>query len=84
MQCETQLSVTNDDEMRFRGHGCEPGIEQHLVILLRRKPANRADKPAADATRWVRPAQLAEVIVFLLSDAAAAVTGALIPVKGRV
>jgi len=47
-------------------------------------PANRADKPAADATRWVRPAQLAEVIVFLLSDAAAAVTGALIPVKGRV
>jgi NAD(P)-dependent dehydrogenase (short-subunit alcohol dehydrogenase family) len=46
-------------------------------------PANRADRPEADASRWVSPAALAEVIVFLLSDAAAAVTGALIPVKGR-
>ena len=47
-------------------------------------PANRANMPKADASRWVSPAALAQVIVFLLSDAAAPITGALIPVKGRV
>jgi NAD(P)-dependent dehydrogenase (short-subunit alcohol dehydrogenase family) len=47
-------------------------------------PANRADMPQADASRWVQPSALARVIEFLLSDAAAPITGALIPVKGRV
>ena len=47
-------------------------------------PPNRADMPDADFSRWVRPEQLAGVIVFLLSDAASAITGALIPVTGRV
>ena len=46
-------------------------------------PANRADMPQADVDRWVQPQALAQVILFLLSDAAAAVNGALIPVKGR-
>jgi NAD(P)-dependent dehydrogenase (short-subunit alcohol dehydrogenase family) len=46
--------------------------------------ANRADMPKADFSRWVTPAQLSDVIVFLLSDRASAVTGALLPVMGRV
>jgi NAD(P)-dependent dehydrogenase (short-subunit alcohol dehydrogenase family) len=46
--------------------------------------ANRASMPKADFTKWVRPLELAEVILFLASDAASAVTGALIPVAGRV
>jgi NAD(P)-dependent dehydrogenase (short-subunit alcohol dehydrogenase family) len=46
-------------------------------------PANRADMPQADASRWVPPEALARIIVFLLSDNAAPITGALIPVKGR-
>jgi len=47
-------------------------------------PANRADMPTADFARWVAPAALADVIVFLASDAARAITGASIPVSGRV
>ncbi|HEY0180774.1 MAG TPA: SDR family NAD(P)-dependent oxidoreductase, partial [Dokdonella sp.] len=35
-------------------------------------PPNRADMPDADFARWVRPAQLADVVVFLLSARAAA------------
>lgn len=46
--------------------------------------ANRADMPNADFSKWVTPQELAEVILFLASDAASGVTGALIPVGGRV
>ncbi len=47
-------------------------------------PANRASMPKADFGKWVTPKELADVILFLASDAASAVTGALIPVSGRV
>jgi NAD(P)-dependent dehydrogenase (short-subunit alcohol dehydrogenase family) len=47
-------------------------------------PANRADLPNADFGRWVTPRALSQVVAFLLSDEAAAVTGACIPVTGRV
>jgi NAD(P)-dependent dehydrogenase (short-subunit alcohol dehydrogenase family) len=46
--------------------------------------ANRASMPKADFSKWVRPQELADVILFLASDAASAVTGALLPVAGRV
>ena len=45
---------------------------------------NRADMPNADFTRWVTPEAVAEVVAFLASDAARAVTGASISVPGRV
>jgi NAD(P)-dependent dehydrogenase (short-subunit alcohol dehydrogenase family) len=47
-------------------------------------PANRASMPKADFGKWVRPEELANVILFLAGDAASAVTGALLPVSGRV
>ncbi|MFY0729721.1 SDR family NAD(P)-dependent oxidoreductase [Pseudomonas sp. NFX15] len=47
-------------------------------------PQNRADMPDAEFDRWVKPNDLAAVISFLLSPQASAVTGALIPVSGRV
>lgn len=46
--------------------------------------ANRKDMPDAEFDRWVSPDALADVIAFLLSDSARAVTGALLPVLGRV
>jgi len=45
-------------------------------------PQNRDAMPGADPQRWVAPAALAEVILFLASDAARAVHGAAIPVVG--
>jgi NAD(P)-dependent dehydrogenase (short-subunit alcohol dehydrogenase family) len=47
-------------------------------------PANRASMPKADFKKWVTAEELAEVILFLASDAAGAITGALLPVSGRV
>jgi len=46
-------------------------------------PQNRADMPKSDFGRWVKAEEIARVIGFLLSDAAKAVTGALIPVTGK-
>ena len=42
----------------------------------------RAAMPDADPSRWVTPTQVAQVIAFLLSDAASAVTGAALAVPG--
>lgn len=43
-------------------------------------PQNRAAMPDADRSRWVTPAEVAEAILFLLSDAASGISGALLPV----
>jgi NAD(P)-dependent dehydrogenase (short-subunit alcohol dehydrogenase family) len=45
-------------------------------------PQNRAAMPKADTSRWVTPEALADVVLFLASDAARAVHGAAIPVYG--
>lgn len=47
-------------------------------------PANRKDMPDADPAKWVAPADLATVILFLASPESRAMTGALVPVTGRV
>jgi NAD(P)-dependent dehydrogenase (short-subunit alcohol dehydrogenase family) len=46
-------------------------------------PQNRAAMPGADTSKWVAPEAIADVIVFLVSDAARAVTGVALPVFGR-
>lgn len=43
-------------------------------------PTNRADMADADFSTWVQPAAIADVILFLSSSSARAITGALIPV----
>ena len=45
-------------------------------------PRNREDMPKADFSKWVKPAEIAAVVMFLASDAASAIHGASIPVEG--
>ena len=63
----------------------DKGINVNAVLpTIIDTPANRADMPKADFARWVAPDALADVIVFLSSRAARAITGASILVSGRV
>jgi NAD(P)-dependent dehydrogenase (short-subunit alcohol dehydrogenase family) len=45
-------------------------------------PDNRQAMPKADPSRWVKPEDLAAVMVFLCSDGGGAMHGALVPVVG--
>jgi NAD(P)-dependent dehydrogenase (short-subunit alcohol dehydrogenase family) len=74
-----KLTESLSEELRHQG------INVNAVLpSIIDTPPNRNDMPAADFSRWVAPAQLAQVICFLASDAAGAIHGALIPVRGLV
>jgi NAD(P)-dependent dehydrogenase (short-subunit alcohol dehydrogenase family) len=45
--------------------------------------ANRKADSQADFSRWVPPENIADLVLFLSSDAAAQITGAAIPIYGR-
>ena len=76
---EAKLTESLADELK------DQGVTVNAVLpSIIDTPANRADMPDADFTRWVSPEALADVVVFLLSPQAAAISGALIPVTGRV
>jgi NAD(P)-dependent dehydrogenase (short-subunit alcohol dehydrogenase family) len=46
-------------------------------------PANRRAMPKADFSRWVKPEEIARVVLFLAGPDAAIVSGAHLPVYGR-
>jgi len=46
-------------------------------------PQNRKAMPNGDFSKWVKPEAIAEVILFLISDAARAINGAALPVFGK-
>jgi NAD(P)-dependent dehydrogenase (short-subunit alcohol dehydrogenase family) len=61
----------------------DKGINVNCVLpSIIDTPANRRDMPKADHTKWVAPDALADVILFLSSQAARAVHGAAVPVVG--
>jgi NAD(P)-dependent dehydrogenase (short-subunit alcohol dehydrogenase family) len=61
----------------------EEGINVNCVLPSTiDTPQNRKDMPKADPKRWVAPEALADVVLFLASDAARAIHGASIPVAG--
>ncbi|HZR37724.1 MAG TPA: SDR family NAD(P)-dependent oxidoreductase [Nevskia sp.] len=61
----------------------EQGINVNCVLpSIIDTPQNRADMPKANPAKWVAPGDLAQVILWLCSEAARAVHGAAIPVNG--
>jgi NAD(P)-dependent dehydrogenase (short-subunit alcohol dehydrogenase family) len=73
-----KLTESLADELRDRGITVNAVLPGTIDT-----PRNRSDMPDADFSRWVTPDAIAEVVVFLASDSAQAVTGAAIPVFGR-
>lgn len=59
------------------------GITANIVLPgTMDTPANRAAMPDADASQWVLPQQVADLLVHLASPAASQISGAVIPVYG--
>lgn len=75
------LRLTEAMSAELKDHGINVNCVLPSIIDT---PDNRAAMPDADYSRWVAPQALANVIVFLASDAASAIHGAALPVTGRV
>jgi NAD(P)-dependent dehydrogenase (short-subunit alcohol dehydrogenase family) len=64
--------------------GREDGVRVNCILpSIIDTPANRAALPNAMHHKWPKPAELAGVLSFLVSDDAALISGAAIPVYGR-
>ncbi len=74
-----KLTESLSEELRHKGVNVNAVLPSIIDTAQ-----NRKDMPDADFSRWVSPAQLAEVICFLASPAAGGIHGALIPVRGLV
>ncbi len=75
----TVMRLTESLSRELRRHGVNVNAVLPSTIDT---PRNRADMPDADYSLWVQPVDLANVMLFLGSDAARAIHGALIPVVG--
>ena len=63
----------------------EAGVTANVILPgTMDTPANRMAMPSADFARWVQPANVASLAVWLASDAGKEITGAAIPVYGDV
>jgi NAD(P)-dependent dehydrogenase (short-subunit alcohol dehydrogenase family) len=64
--------------------GREQGVRVNCIMpSIIDTPANRAAMPNAKHERWPKPPELAAVLAFLVSDDAALISGAAVPVYGR-
>jgi len=61
----------------------DSGISANVILPgTMDTPVNRAAMPDADPAKWVRPAQVASLLVHLASDQASQISGAVIPILG--
>ncbi|MEU7906683.1 SDR family NAD(P)-dependent oxidoreductase [Actinoplanes sp. NPDC049118] len=74
------LAFANAVAVEYRKSGVRCNTVLPSVIDT---PANRAGQPDADFSRWVAPAEIAQVIAFLAGDGSKPTSGATIPVYGR-
>jgi NAD(P)-dependent dehydrogenase (short-subunit alcohol dehydrogenase family) len=60
------------------------GVTAHAVLpSIIDTGANRASMPDGKFRDWVKPEAIADVLLFLASESAAATSGALVPIYGR-
>ena len=72
-----RLTETLADELKHQG------VNVNCILpSIIDTPRNRADMPKANFDDWVKPAEIAAVVLFLASPAASAIHGASIPVEG--
>ncbi|HEU0007478.1 MAG TPA: SDR family NAD(P)-dependent oxidoreductase [Terriglobia bacterium] len=63
--------------------GKDDGITANVILPgTMDTPANRTDSPSADFSKWVPPSRVASLALWLASEEASQVSGALIPVYG--
>ena len=74
------LTLVRALDVEYRDDGIRANAILPSVIDT---PANRADMPNADHSKWVPPAEIARVVRFLVSDESLPVSGAAVPVYGR-
>lgn len=72
------LTETIADEMK----GCDINVNAILPGTID-TPGNRKAMPEADFSKWVKPEEIAKVMVFLVSDDSKPISGAGIPVYGK-
>ena len=74
-----KLSEALNEELR--AHGVRVNVISPTIVDT---PTNRNDMPDAAFDDWVSPAQIADLTAFLLSDAALAINGENILIRGKV
>jgi len=74
------IRLTESMAAELKGHGINVNCVLPGTIDT---PQNRQAMPEADPSRWVKPEALADVILFLASDAAREVHGIALPVYGK-
>ena len=63
--------------------GKDDGITANVILPgTMDTPANRTDSPSADFSKWVPPVKVASLALWLASEEASQISGALIPVYG--
>ena len=74
------VRLTESMASELRGYGVCVCCVMPTIIDT---PQNRAAMPDADTTSWTPPAPIAEVMLFLASDAALIISGCAIPITGK-
>ena len=73
------IALTQAIAAEVKGSGVTANVILPSVI---RTPANLRSMPKSDPSRWVPPEEIAAMMLFLCTDAAAAINGALVPMYG--
>ena len=74
------LAFVSALDVEYRDEGIRANAVLPSVIDT---PGNRASQPNADTSKWVKPEEIAQTMLFLASDRSSATSGAAIPVYGR-